>query len=209
MEAKFCPDLLKRVQQHLAEMLEDRGYDTRALRELAEMDDEAFREMLSPTNEETLSKLYLIIPHKVMQSEAISIVYCMLSHFGTGLRAPIVFLEQHPDSKHVIIVSEHYNRLQLSKMMELGQTFGRIEVFELSELLVNPTKYHLVPRHELVPEEQRDALLMQLRATEAQLPRIAQSDPIARWMGLLPGQIVRIHRKSSVAGDYLMYRICY
>lgn len=209
MEARFSPDLLRRVQLHLAEMLEDRGYNAQGLRELAEMDEATFQEMLSPTNEEALAKLYLTVPHRTLPSESVAIVYCMLSRLGTGLKGPIAFLEENPTTQHVIIVSEHYNRLQHGKMMDLGQAYGRIEVFELSELLVNPTKYHLVPRHELVPEEHREALLAQLRVTEAQLPRIAQSDPIARWMGLLPGQIVRIHRKSQVAGDYLMYRICY
>ena len=85
----------------------------------------------------------------------------------------------------------------------------KVRYFQAAAIVNNPLKHMLVPKHEKIPADEEDSLLKSLHATKAQLPLIRfHEDPIARILGLVPKDIVKITRPSLTGGEAVIYRLC-
>lgn len=82
-----------------------------------------------------------------------------------------------------------------------------LEYFHVEDLMVNISKHVLVPKHELCDEEEKQMVLRKYRAKEQQLPKILVSDPMAKYLGARKGNLVKITRDSTTAGEYVVYRL--
>jgi len=72
--------------------------------------------------------------------------------------------------------------------------------------VVNVFVHELVPKHEVLNKREVDEVLQKYHLKPHQLPYIKLSDPAVAALGAKPGDIVRIERKSSTAGECLSYR---
>lgn len=67
-------------------------------------------------------------------------------------------------------------------------------------------KHDLVPRHEVLSDEDARGILEKYGVTPDQLPKLYASDPVARAVRARPGQIIKIKRKSPTAGESIAFR---
>jgi DNA-directed RNA polymerase subunit H (RpoH/RPB5) len=81
--------------------------------------------------------------------------------------------------------------------------------FYMNELQYNITQHEMVPRHDLVPAQEVPAILQKygLRSKH-QLPLICKTDPMSKFLGLRPGDVVCIIRPSKQSVEYKVYRVC-
>lgn len=75
-----------------------------------------------------------------------------------------------------------------------------------SKIKFDPTKYELVPKHEVLSIDEAYKVLKELGIKPDQLPWIRASDPIARLVGAKPGDIIKITRKSQFSKEVVVYR---
>ena len=72
---------------------------------------------------------------------------------------------------------------------------------------INPFVNELVPKHEVLSEEEKQKLLEKYNITLKQLPKILVSDPCVKTLGAKLGDVIKITRKSPTAGKYYYYRV--
>lgn len=70
----------------------------------------------------------------------------------------------------------------------------------------NIFSHNLVPKHEILSPEEKEAVLKEYRVQPYQLPLLRTSDPISKVIGARAGDLVKITRKSLTAGEYVSYR---
>ena len=115
------------------------------------------------------------------------------------------------DAHHVIALKQ-YMKLK-STQTERGEKIRRklrVSFFCIDVLVVNPLKHVLVPKHEIIPEEQHKELMASMYITaKSKFPEIKfHVDPIARCIGAVPGDIIKITRPSASSGQAIIYRAC-
>ena len=68
-------------------------------------------------------------------------------------------------------------------------------------------KHELVPEHVILDDNEKKELLEKMKIKPEQLPKILTNDPVVKEIGAEEGDILKILRKSPVAGSTAYYRI--
>lgn len=84
-----------------------------------------------------------------------------------------------------------------------------VQVFELRHLQFDVSAHRKVPKHRILMPEELDAVLKEFHAVSANLfPKIDSQDPMARWIGARPGNVLEITGLCESSGDNRRYRLC-
>jgi len=110
-------------------------------------------------------------------------------------------MKEEEVERGIIITSGRY-----TQTAKTNATKKHIELIPRIFPSFNIFDHTLVPKHEIMTQEEKQKLLDEYRVKPYQLPRIKASDPAAKAIGARPGDIVRIIRDSPTAGKYTAYR---
>ena len=125
------------------------------------------------------------------------------------IRDFVACMKAHECTHAILVVYESLTSPAVFMVRELEAQQGiNITYFAENELLFDISEHAYVPRHELLSGAEKEQLLVDLKVpTTDLLPRIQKHDPIARYMGLVVGDVVRIHRYSATVGRDVYYRV--
>jgi DNA-directed RNA polymerase subunit H (RpoH/RPB5) len=109
-----------------------------------------------------------------------------------------------------IIIKDEINETLINELKHIWETDGIFIVIEsIKRLQFNILKHTLVPDHRVLPDKEVQEIMYKYNITDKnQFPDISRFDPVARVIGLRPGQVCHIIRpsKTTITTDY--YRLC-
>lgn len=114
------------------------------------------------------------------------------------------------DDTLFIIIKDEMNETLTNELKEIWERDGIFVIIEnIKRLQFNILKHVLVPEHNVLDEDKVEEIMKRYNiSNKNQFPDISRFDPVARAIGLRPGQVCHIIRpsKTSIKSDY--YRIC-
>lgn len=98
------------------------------------------------------------------------------------------------------------DRVTNQAMSHVGILPYKVEVFQITDLLVNFTRHAMKPKHQILTPKEKEDLLKTYSLDEKQLPKMSVKDAVARYYGLQKGQVVKVMHESEMTRSYVTYR---
>jgi len=110
----------------------------------------------------------------------------------------------------LIITKSPANKTMKSELEKVWSNSGiYINVISLLELQYNILNHVMVPTHIKLNDSEKQAFLTKYNIfKEDRIPEISRFDPVAKVLGVQPGQVCKIIRPSRTAIEGVYYRIC-
>lgn len=189
------------VRTHLKDMLESRGDDVSYIEEHGDVVETSryYSEIIELSTDKTT--VFFILSKE------------MLKKWRQQEESPAKMVESYKTKNFLLILSDTPSPAAMHSLTawdkDLQAMGGMLQVFFMKELMYNPMKHELVPKHEKLSDADAKVMMEQyLIKSKAQLPIISRNDPIARRLGLRHGDIVKITRYNDTSGVYYYYRCC-
>ncbi|XP_050234133.1 DNA-directed RNA polymerase V subunit 5C [Mercurialis annua] len=103
----------------------------------------------------------------------------------------------------ILILQSKMNHFARKELLKFP---SKVEIFHITDLLVNITKHVLVPRHEILTTSQKQKLLNHYKSEDKQLPRMLATDATSRYYGFEKGQVVKIMYGAGLVESLVTYR---
>ena len=109
-----------------------------------------------------------------------------------------------------IVIKDDPNETLINEIKQIWENDKIYVILEsLKRLQFNILEHTLVPEHVLLTQPEIDAVLKKYNINNTNLlPEISRFDPVARVIGLRPGDVCLIKRSSKTAIETNYYRVC-
>lgn len=78
-----------------------------------------------------------------------------------------------------------------------------------TKLSIVVPEHVMVPKHEIVPRDEIEKILSEMHISRTNMPKlICNVDPVAIWLGLRSGMLIKISRTVETSGIAVGYRLC-
>jgi len=205
-------DNVYRSRQTLLDILEDRGYNVEKYRKFSPAEATAaataFPSLSFKVSKKDEESKICDVRYANISRQKLDTFFNDIDDADTENTEVIVMMMGPVSDAHHVVALKQYMKLKESGEKERRKL--RVSFFSIEMIVINPMKHVLVPKHQIVPPEAHAELMNSLYITvKTKLPEIKfHVDPIARCIGAVPGDIVKITRPSSSAGESIMYRLC-
>ena len=111
----------------------------------------------------------------------------------------------------IFITNDKLNNESIDELLESIYTKNNIfvQIFWINTIIRDITNHEFVPKHEIISNEDKEALLEKYNISSyTQLPIILKNDPVAKYYGGKKGDVFKITRPSETAAEYVSYRYC-
>ena len=210
--------VLWRVRRTVNSLLLSRGYVLSSADLQLDMDD--FRQRFGDPSSagaalpNAREQLTILASHRTREDEHIFVFWAEEDKIGVKpIKSYVLRMEKEHITRAILVLKKGITTFARRILHEMSHPADpsaprrHIELFEDVELLVDITQHAFVPKHVVLSDDEKQALLVRYKLKETQLPRMQQVDPIARYFGLTKGQVVKIIRPSETAGRYVTYRL--
>ena len=140
----------------------------------------------------------------IPQDKERAIVWCILGEATVGIAAmnTLYKIMKEKDLDRAIVVTEG----RYTHAVKLGAKKKKVELLPKSFPVFDIFEHALVPFHEILTEKEKNQLLAQYKVKPYQMPQVKSGDPAVKAIGAKPGDILKITRKSTTAGEHVTYR---
>lgn len=141
---------------------------------------------------------------EIPQDKEKAIVWCILGEATVGIAAmnTLYKMMKEKDLDRAIVVTEG----RYTHAVKLGAKKKKVELLPKSFPVFDIFEHALVPFHEILSEKDKNQLLAEFKVKPYQMPQIKSGDPAVKAIGAKPGDILKITRKSTTAGEHVTYR---
>lgn len=196
---------LFRARRTVLDMMKDRGYNIPPELYINTKD-----ELKRKYYAKTLDFMIHVAPKDKLQPVCIKWVIAIKTKPNAVKEMIDTIQSQHAEddmTPKIMLIFKTKPNTNILKILKEKEYKGN-EMFWLNNLVINITHHFLVPKHEKITEDEVKKLMMELYITNRlNLPIMLKTDPIARYLDLSSGDVVRITRFSPTSGQYYSYRV--
>ena len=135
-----------------------------------------------------------------------ALIWCILDQATVGIVSmnQLYKVMKEKELERAIVVTEG----RYTHAVKQGAKKKKVELLLKSFPVFDIFEHALVPMHEILTVKERQQLLTQYKVKPYQMPQVTSTDPAVKAIGAKPGDVLRIIRKSSTAGEHIAYPLC-